>query len=149
MTVIDLFRTFRTQEQAVEYLERVRWDGKPQCPYCASATVGTHASGDRKLPRWQCRTCGRAFSVTVGTVFQGTHIPLRSWLLVLAAMTKNSKRPASAYQIARDIGIRRPTVSNMMQRIRGALDTGTNTDVLLQRLIKPEPESLDITESKA
>ena len=120
MNVLELFQTFQTQEQAVEYLERVRWHGNPTCPYCKSEAVGRHASGDRAGQRWQCRTCTRAFAVTVGTLFHGTHVPLRNWFLVIALML-NAKKSASAYQVARDLGMRRPTVWSMMQRIRTAM----------------------------
>lgn len=120
MNITELFQTFQTQEQAIEYLEKVRWHGEPSCPYCGSLSVGRHASGDRKMMRWQCRDCTRAFSVTVGTLFHGTHVELRNWFLVLALML-NAKKSASAYQIARDLGMRRPTVWSMMQRIRTAM----------------------------
>jgi len=120
MNVLDLFQTFQTQEQAVEYLEEKRWHGRPVCPYCQSDKVGRHASGDRKGQRWQCRSCTRAFAVTVGTLFHGTHVPLRNWFLVIALML-NAKKSASAYQIARDLGIRRVTVWSMMQRVRAAM----------------------------
>lgn len=117
MSIQNLFQTFPTQEQAVEYLEKVRWQGKPVCPYCRSGRVGRHASGDRAGHRWQCRDCTRAFAVTVGTLFHGTHVDLRKWFLVLALML-NANRSVSASQIARDLGMRRPTVWSMMQRIQ-------------------------------
>lgn len=121
MDIIQVFQSFQTQEQAVEYLEKVRWKGRPVCPYCKSEAVGRHASGDRKATRWQCRDCHRAFSAMVGTIFHGTHIPLRDWFLVLALML-NAKKSASSHQIARDIGKRQPTVWSMMHRIRVAME---------------------------
>lgn len=120
MNIIEVFNGFQTQEQAVEYLEKIRWNGRPTCPYCRSDAVGRHASGDRAGMRWQCRRCTRAFSATVGTIFHGTHVPLRNWFLCLALMM-NAKKSASAYQIARDLGMRRPTVWSMMHRIRVAM----------------------------
>src|SRR5690348_5154386 len=95
MKIIELFQSFQTPGQATEHLERVRWAGKPICPYCESDSVGPHASPDRRGRRWQCHSCIRAFSATVGTLFHGTHVPLRDWFLVLAVML-NSKKPASA-----------------------------------------------------
>lgn len=120
MNLIEVFQSFQTQEQAVDYLETVRWRGRPVCPYCKSESVGRHASGDRAAVRWQCRECSRAFAVTVGTIFHGTHIGLKKWFLVLGLML-NAKKSASAYQIARDLGMRRPTVWSMMHRIRTAM----------------------------
>lgn len=137
MNIIEIFQSFQTQEQAVDYLETVRWNGEPHCPYCGSVHVGRHASADRNMPRWQCYDCTRAFSVTVGTLFHGTHIPLRNWFLVLALML-NAKKSASAYQIARDLGMRRPTVWSMMQRIRTAMAADPDQERLLHGIVEAD-----------
>ena len=137
MNILDLFRSFQTQEQALEHLEAVRWKGRPICPYCDSVSVGRHASGDRANQRWQCRSCGRAFAVTVGTIFHGTHIPLTKWFLVLALML-NAKKSASAYQIARDLGLRRPTVWSMMHRLRAAMEADTQESRLLHGIVEAD-----------
>lgn len=137
MNVIEVFQSFQTQEQAVEYLEQVRWRGRPVCPYCKSENVGRHASGDRKGQRWQCRDCTRAFSATVGTMFHGTHIPLRDWFLVIALML-NAKKSASACQIARDIGRRRPTVWSMMHRVRAVMKGDMEQAELLHGIVEAD-----------
>ena len=137
MNIIELFRSFTTQEQAVEHLEKVRWAGEPNCPYCGSLKVGRHASGDRSMARWQCRECSRAFAVTVGTLFHGTHVPLRSWFLVLALML-NAKKSVSAYQVARDLGMRRPTVWSMMRRIRTAIAADPVQERLLHGIVNAD-----------
>jgi len=135
MNVIELFQSFQNQEQAVEYLEKVRWGDRPFCPYCMSHSVGRHASGDRKLARWQCRDCTRAFAVTVGTLFHGTHVPLRNWFLTLALML-NGQKSASAYQISRDLGMRRATVWSMMHRIRTAMAADPEQERLLHGIVE-------------
>jgi transposase-like protein len=137
VTILDVFNGFQTQEQAIEYLEKVRWKGEPVCPYCDSKNVGRHASGDRKMVRWQCRKCTRAFAVTVGTIFHGTHIPLRSWFLTLALML-NAKKSASAYQISRDLGIRRATVWSMMHRLRVAMANDPEQSELLHGIVEAD-----------
>lgn len=137
MNIIEVFQSFQTQDQAVEYLEKVRWNDEPSCPYCGSLHVGRHASSDRAMARWQCRDCTRAFSVTVGTLFHGTHIPLRDWFLVLALML-GAKKSASAYQISRDIGKRRPTVWSMMQRIRTAMAADPEQERLLHGIVEAD-----------
>lgn len=137
MNIIELFQTFQTEEQAVEYLEKVRWHGEPHCPYCGSTNCGRHASADRAQQRWQCRDCNRAFSVKVGTLFHGTHVPLKNWFLVLALML-NAKKSASAYQIARDLGMRRPTVWSMMQRIRAAMAADAEQERLLYGIVEAD-----------
>jgi transposase-like protein len=137
MNILDVFQSFQTQEQAIEYLEQARWKGKPTCPYCKSESVYRHASGDRSNQRWQCGSCTRAFSATVGTIFHGTHVPLRSWFLVLALML-NAKKSASACQIARDTGIRRATVWSMMHRIRVAMDSDIDQSSLLYGIVEAD-----------
>ncbi len=137
MNIIEIFQSFQTQEQSIEYLEKVRWASEPTCPYCGSASVGRHASGDRNAARWQCRDCTRAFAATVGTLFHGTHIPLRNWFLVLALML-NAKKSASAYQIARDLGMRRPTVWSMMHRVRTAMAADPDQDRLLHGIVEAD-----------
>jgi transposase-like protein len=133
--IIQVFQSFQTQEQAVEHLEKVRWHGRPICPYCKSETIYRHASGDRAGQRWQCQGCHRAFSATVGTIFHGTHMPLRDWFLVLALML-NAKKSASSHQIARDIGRRQPTVWSMMHRIRVAMEHDQFHNELLHGIVE-------------
>ncbi|HWO56416.1 MAG TPA: IS1595 family transposase [bacterium] len=137
MTIIDLFQTFKTQEQCIDYLEQARWRGKPTCPYCKGDKVYRHVSADRKNQRWQCQTCHKAFAVTVGTIFHRTHVPLREWFLVLSLML-NAKKSASACQIARDLGMRRPTVWSMMHRIRKAMAMDANQADLLHGLVEAD-----------
>jgi transposase-like protein len=137
MNIIELFESFQTQDQAVAYLEKVRWHDEPACPYCGSLSVGRHASGDRAMSRWQCHDCTRAFSVTVGTLFHGTHVPLRNWFLVLALML-NAKKSASAYQIARDLGMRRATVWSMMHRVRTAMAADPMQNKLLHGIVEAD-----------
>lgn len=137
VNIIELFQSFQTQEQAIEHLENVRWRGSPTCAYCGSQQVSRHASSDRAVMRWQCQSCHRAFSVTVGTIFHGTHIPLKNWFLVMALML-NAKKSASAYQIARDLGMRRATVWSMMQRIRMAMAADQQRDNLLFGIVETD-----------
>jgi transposase-like protein len=137
MDIIQVFQSFQTQEQAVEYLEKVRWRGHPVCPYCKGESIYRHASGDRAGQRWQCHDCHRAFSATVGTIFHRTHIPLRDWFLVLALML-NAKKLASSHQIARDIGRRQPTVWSMMHRIQVAMEGDQFHSELLHGIVEAD-----------
>ncbi|MCB1885678.1 MAG: IS1595 family transposase [Geminicoccaceae bacterium] len=137
MNVIEIFSSFQTQEQALGYLECVRWHGRPVCPYCGSEHIARHTSSDRSQPRWQCQDCTRAFAVTVGTMFHGTHIPLRDWFIVIALML-NAKKSASACQIARDIGRRRPTVWSMMHRIRAVMEGDMEQARLLHGIVEAD-----------
>ena len=115
MNIIQIFQQFPTQESCIKYLEQKRWGNKPICPYCQSTNTYP-----RKDLRHHCNGCIKSFSVTVGTIFHDTRLPLQKWFLLIALML-NAKKGLSACQAARDLNMRRPTVWSMMHRIRKAM----------------------------
>ena len=137
MTILRLFESFKTQEQCLDYLEDVRWKGHPVCTYCESDKVCRHASPDRANQRWQCQDCKKAFSVTVGTIFHRTHMPLQKWFIVLALML-NAKKSSSSHQIARDLGVRQPTIWSMMHRARVAMAVDQQAKALLHGIVETD-----------
>ena len=108
MNILDLINKFSTQEKCIKHLERIRWGDKVRCVYCGSENTNSLP----KELRHHCNGCRKSFSVTVGTIFHRTHIELQKWLLVISLML-NVRKGLSAYQIARDLGMRRPTVWSM------------------------------------
>ena len=120
MNIIEIMRRWPTQESAIAHLEQVRWGGRPICPYCSSDKSCVHASKDKKLPRWQCQDCHRAFSVTVGTIFHHSHLPLQTWFLAIALML-NAKKGVSNAQLARDLDLPYKTAWSLALRIRAAM----------------------------
>lgn len=117
-SLVEVYRRWPTHADCVGHLERVRWRGQPECPYCGSIKAARHREATRE--RWQCWACDRSFSVTVGTIFHNTHVDLQRWFLLIALML-GAKKGLSAMQAARDLDMRRPTVWSMMHRIRRAL----------------------------
>src|SRR5690348_2550934 len=120
MNILEIMRRWPSPEAAMAHLEKVRWGGKPVCPYCGSAKTCPHASKDKSLPRWQCQECHRAFSATVGTIFHHTHLPLNTWFLALAIML-NAKKNVSNAQLSRDLGLPYKTAWSLALRIREAM----------------------------
>ncbi len=118
MNIIQIYKNFPTQEDCLKHLEKTRWGDKPICPYCDGDKAYTHV--EKSKTRWQCATCKKSFSVTVGTIFHHTHVDLQKWFLLITLML-NAKKGLSSYQAARDIELRRPTVWSMMHRIRKAM----------------------------
>ncbi len=116
MNIIQIFKQFPTQESCIKHLELARWKGDPICPYCDS----TNTNPLVKEMRHHCNGCRKSFSVTVGTIFHDTKVPLQKWFLLIALML-NAKKGLSACQAARDIEVRRPTVWSMMHRIRKSM----------------------------
>jgi transposase-like protein len=118
MNIIQIFKQFPTQKSCIKHLEKLRWGKTPVCVYCGS--TNTNPLNQEGRFRHYCNGCCKAFNVTVGTIFHGTHVPLQKWFLLISLM-QNAKKGLSACQAARDIEMNRPTVWSMMHRIRKAM----------------------------
>jgi transposase-like protein len=118
-SLVEIYRRFPTREAATAHLEQVRWPHGPECPHCSATSTARHAEKGQ-ADRWQCWSCKKSFSATVGTIFHNSHIDLQRWFLLIALML-NAKKGLSAMQAARDLEMRRPTVWSMMHRIRAAM----------------------------
>lgn len=127
LTLDQIMSHFGTDEAAREYLESVRWPDGPVCPHCGNADAASiydiTPNPDKKIRPGlrECKACNRQFTVTVGTIFEDSHIPLRKWL-VAWYMLCSSKKGISALQMQRmlELGSYR-SAWFMMHRIRYAL----------------------------
>lgn len=120
MNLLQLFTKFQDNQQAIEYLEQIRWSKEIICVYCNSNKTCKHK--EQNKTRWQCWNCKKSFSVTVGTIFHHSHVPLNKWFMLIALML-NAKKGLSSLQASRDLGIPQVTTWSMMHRIRNAMAT--------------------------
>lgn len=91
-------------DKAREYLETVRWPEGPICPHCGCTDAGTKLNGEaHRAGLYQCRECSKQYSVTVGTLYERSHIPLNKWLLATHLIC-SSKKGISAHQLWRNLG---------------------------------------------
>lgn len=117
---------FTDEDEARKYLETLRWPHGPMCPHCGAVDDHYPIKGkgtSRKPARkglWKCRECKKQFSVTVGTVFESSHIPLHQWLLATYLMCA-SKKGMSAHQLHRMLHITYKSAWFMAHRIRYAM----------------------------
>lgn len=120
MDIIEVFEQFPDQDSCIEYLELVKWQGQPACPYCKS----TNSTALPKEKRHHCNHCNTSYSVTVGTIFHHTHLPIQKWLLAVTLIL-NAKKGISSRQLGRDLKVHRNTAWRMGMKIREAmLDKG-------------------------
>jgi len=116
MTIIDLCTTFSTDERARELLERLRWPNGPECPRCKEFAVRLE-----KSPKLlYCKLCDYQFTVTAGTVFNDSHLPLIKWLTATYLICE-ARKGMSANQIKRQLGISYKTAWYLCHRIRHAM----------------------------
>jgi len=122
MTVSQLEAAFPDEEACCAYLVGKRWPDGVCCARCGHEKVAD--ASHYKPFYWQCRNCasdGYRFSVTVGTVFENTNMPLKTWFRVIHLML-TSKKGISALQIHRMIGTGSyRTAWYMCHRVRAGL----------------------------
>ncbi|MCA1695253.1 MAG: transposase [Actinobacteria bacterium] len=132
LTVIEIADKIQTEADAYRFMEDLRWgDGEPVCPHCdnqgasyiapangVSRKTRTGAMSERRV--WRCFSCRKQFSVMTGTIFHGTKVSLRVWVLVVFEMCA-SKNGISAREVERKYGVCPRTAWHMMHRLREAM----------------------------
>lgn len=123
MSILDR-AYFRDEEAAYSKLESVLWPYGPSCPHCGAIgdAVKVKANPEKKVRYglWKCSGCKKQFTVTVGTVFESSHIPLHKWLQA-AYLLCSSKKGISAKQIERTMQVTYKSAWFMMHRLREAM----------------------------
>ena len=136
LTLIKIIDQFPTDETARKHLESIRWKDGVVCPHCKcsdQSKFSTIAANPEKKVRaglrW-CSACQKQFTVTVGTIFEDSHIPLRKWLIAWYLIC-SSKKGISSLQLQRnlELGSYR-TALFMTHRIRFALKDPSFNDKL-------------------
>jgi transposase-like protein len=114
---------YTNEDKARKHLEALRWPNGAICPHCGVIGNAVELEGKSTRPGvYKCRDCRKPFSVTVGTVFERSHIPLSKWLLAVHLMS-SSKKGISSHQLHRMLGVTYKTAWFMSHRIREAMRT--------------------------
>jgi transposase-like protein len=114
-------KIYTDEAAARAHLESLQWPDGPVCPHCGIVDEATALKGASTRPGvYKCRACNQPFSVTVGTVFERSHVPLTKWLLATALLT-SSKKGMSSHQLSRMLGVTYKTAWFMSHRIREAM----------------------------
>lgn len=139
MNLADLMERFSTVDAAREYLEAQRWPDGPECPHCGLvgeaykitpkvkelSKIEYQTKAELKAKRvrkprrglWKCAGCRKPFTVTVGTIFEDSHIPLNKWVIAVHLLCA-SKKGMSAHQLHRMLGVTYKSAWFMAHRIR-------------------------------
>src|SRR5258706_5951954 len=110
---------FTNADAGRRYLESLLWQHGPICPHCGAIGKATVLKGKSTRPGvYWCNACQKPFSVTVGTVYEGSKIPLNTWLYANHLLC--SKQGISGRQLARMLGVTYKTAWFMAHHIREA-----------------------------
>lgn len=116
MNLVDVVNRFSADDKCRELLRRLRWPNSPQCPRCCGKVVELET--DKQL--FWCGECNYQFTVTAGTVFNDTHLPLVKWFAATLLLCE-ARKGMSANQIKRTLGISYKTAWYLCHRIRAAM----------------------------
>lgn len=102
--MVGLFaRHHQDEEAARDYLEKMLWPDGPVCPHCGEIDNAYHLGGETTRDGlYKCAGCRQPFTVTIGTIFEDSHIPLHKWLAAIYLMC-SSKKGVSAHQLWRHL----------------------------------------------
>lgn len=129
LNLVKLASEYSEPEKARKLLESLRWANGPVCPHCTNDGQGKpiytlESKADSKRPGraglYKCGACRKQFTVTVGTIFQDSHIAISKWLMAIFILC-SSKKAISAHQLHRMLGITYKSAWFMAHRIRFAL----------------------------
>ena len=124
LDLVSMMMAFHSNETCLEALEDLRWPNGVTCPRCQKANV----SRIYERNQFDCNSCRYRFSVTSGTIFHDSHLPLPKWFATIYMMVE-SKKGVSANQIKRTLGVSYKTAWYLCHRIRAAM-----TEVNAQKL---------------
>ena len=124
ITLMELADMFPDEETARKWFEARIWPDGRHCPRCEGTR--TREASHKTMPYW-CTDCRKYFSVKVGTVMEGSNLPLRKWAYAIYLHMTNLKG-VSSMKLHRDIGIAQKNAWYMLQRIRKAFD-GNDDDL--------------------
>lgn len=126
-TFAQLTKVFADEDVAREWLEAKRWPNGPVCPHCGvenrAYRLQAKPTSSRPVRKgvWKCKDCRKQFTVTIGTVFAESHIPLNKWMYAIHLMC-SSKKGISALQLSRTVEITYKSAWFMCHRIRKAME---------------------------
>ena len=115
-TIIEFLEYFKDEQICLEYITDIRFANGEYCPHCGDKKV--YKYNNSKL--YKCGICKKQFTVTVGTIFKSSKIPLKKWLLAIFLLWSNTKGISST-QLSKELGVTQKTALFMSKRIRESL----------------------------
>ena len=129
MDLVKLVERYGSEEKCRAYLEELRWPDGVRCPRCDSPKVSRIV----KRNQFDCDSCRYQFSVTAGTLFHDSHLPLWKWFLAIYLMVE-SKKGISAKQLQRMLKVSYKTAWYLAHRIRDAM--GDENEPMLRGIVE-------------
>lgn len=122
-SILDLVKSFPTEEDCMTYLEQLRWNGIPVSPFSTESKVYKC-----KGFKYKCKDTGKYFNVKTGTMYDNTKMELQKWFMAVWLVTSH-KKGVSSLQLSRDLDITQKSAWFMLQRIRACFGIENNNEL--------------------
>jgi len=116
LSLFQFQQRYRSDADCLDAIAKARWPRGFNCPHCG------HDDGYRlsNRPVFQCCCCRKQTSITAGTIFHKSRIPLTKWFLMMFLMVQD-KGGSSALRMSKFLGMRYDTVWHIMHKLRLAM----------------------------
>jgi transposase-like protein len=111
--LMQVMAYFSSDAVCRKHMENLRWKNGVACPFCGTMKIYRFKDGKY----FKCADCRKKFTVTVGTVFENTKVPLSKWFVAIYLISSH-KKGISSCQLARDLSVKQQTAWFMLHRIR-------------------------------
>jgi transposase-like protein len=143
LNLITLAQEYANEDKARGLLESLLWPNGPVCPHCqnhkekAIYKLQSKEGSKTKVRKgvYKCGACRKPFTVTVGTIFEASHIPISKWLMAFFIIC-SSKKSISANQLSRMLKITYKTAWFMAHRLRFAVSPEMPLNTLLKGVVE-------------
>jgi len=134
LNLVEIAAKYADEDKARAFLESILWPDGPVCPHCQSReayrlTPKAESKSPARKGLCKCKACRKQFTVTVGTIFSDSHIPIGKWLMAIFLLC-SSKKAISAHQLHRSLGMTYKAAWFMAHRIRYAMSDGPLAELL-------------------
>ena len=116
---IATFPILATEDQAESLLAKLRWPNGPVCPFCFRDDTYRLNLRTVNRRRYKCRVCRRQFSVTKGTVLEGSKLSLACWIRLIQILCE-PENEWSVSDVSRELNVGYDTVRNALDRLNYA-----------------------------
>jgi transposase-like protein len=140
LNLVTLAQEYADEDKARGLLESLRWPHGAYCPHCKAdepykLTPKPTSKRPARTGLYKCRTCRKQFTVTVGSIFEDSHIPISKWLMAIFLIC-SSKKGMSSHQLHRMLKITYKSAWFMTHRLRFAMGTKAPLGKLLQGIVE-------------
>lgn len=129
-SVVELILYYKEEKTCLNALEHWIWKGSMRCLYCGTDKVYRFKDGIK----FKCSNCKEHFTAKVGTIFEGSKLPMVKWFMAIYYITAH-KKGISSHQLGRDLNVTQKTAWFMLQRIREAFK---QDDIKLEGVVQSD-----------